>query len=101
MSRAASSTVLQSSAQLILDVAKAASAHLDLSDVLEALMKGLTPHIHFEAIGVVIIEGDYIRLHSLHIEALVRRPGESIDSILARLTSELKLPTAPAKGRMP
>src|SRR5215831_168830 len=95
------SDVLQSSAQLILDVAKAASAHLDLSDVLEALIRGLRPHIRFDAIGVVVLEGEFVRLHSLYIEALGRRPGESIESILSRFATKLKIAEPPRKGRMP
>jgi formate hydrogenlyase transcriptional activator len=95
------SDVLQSSAQLILDVAKAASAHLDLADVLESLIKGLKPHLRFDAIGVVVLDGEYVRLHSLYIEALGRRPGESLDSILARLAAERKLPEGHRKDKMP
>ena len=38
-----------SSAQLILDVAKAASSHLELAEVLEALIAALKPMIRFDA----------------------------------------------------
>ena len=37
------------SAQLILDVAKAASSHLELTEVLESLIVALKPTIRFDA----------------------------------------------------
>jgi formate hydrogenlyase transcriptional activator len=93
--------VVQSSAQLILGVAKAASAHLDLSDVLEALLKGLRPRIHFDGIGVIVLEGGFTRLHSLYIESLERRRGEPIEETLARMNDDLKVKSPAPKGRMP
>ena len=42
----------ETNAQVILEVAKAVSAHLDLSDVLEALIATLKPLIAFDAVGV-------------------------------------------------
>ena len=48
---------VESSARLILDVAKAASSHLELAEVLEALIVALRPTIHFHAIAVMVIEG--------------------------------------------
>ena len=82
----------QSSAQLILDVAKAASSHLDLPEVLEALIAALKPTIRFDAISVFVIEGQYVRLHSLHVERIGRRPGESVDSVVARAASSVNVP---------
>ena len=82
----------QSSAQLILDVAKAASSHLDLPEVLEALIVALKPTIRFDAISVFVIEGEYVRLHSLHVERIGRRPGESVESVVARAASSVNVP---------
>src|SRR5437870_8630993 len=65
-----------SSAQLILEVAKAASSHLELSEVLESLIVALKPTSRFDAISVFVIEGEYTRLHSLHVERVGRRPGD-------------------------
>jgi formate hydrogenlyase transcriptional activator len=96
-----SDVLLQSSAQLILDVAKAASAHLDLSDVLVALIKGLKPRIRFDGIGVIVVEGEYTRLHSLYIETLGRKPGESVESLLARFNPGIKHMSPDKRGRMP
>jgi formate hydrogenlyase transcriptional activator len=82
----------QSSAQLILDVAKAAGSHLELAEVLESLIVALKPTIRFDAISVFVIEGEYARLHSLHVERVGRRPGESLDSLVARVASSVNLP---------
>ena len=82
----------QSSAQLILDVAKAASSHLELAEVLESLIVALKPTIRFDAISVLVIEGEYARLHSLHVERVGRRPGESLESLVARVASSLNMP---------
>src|SRR2546426_6312194 len=87
---------VESSARLILDVAKAASSHLELAEVLEALIVALRPTIHFHAIAVMVIEGEYTRLHSLHLEGLSRRPGEPIESVVARAASSIK-----ASGQTP
>ena len=76
-----------SSAQLILEVAKAASSHLELAEVLESLIVALKPTSRFDAITVFVIEGEYVRLHSLHVERVGRRPGESVESVIARVAS--------------
>jgi formate hydrogenlyase transcriptional activator len=86
---------IQSSAQLILDVAKAASSHLELSEVLEALIAALKPTIRFDAIAVSVIEGEYARLHSLHLEGVGRKPGESVESVLERAAASLAVHVKP------
>src|SRR5437870_11327643 len=80
-----------SSAQLILEVAKAASSHLELAEVLESLIVALKPTSRFDAIAVFVIEGEYVRLHSLHIERVGRRPGESVESVIARAAPSVNL----------
>src|SRR6059036_1460291 len=89
-----------SSAQLILEVAKAASSHLELAEVLEALIVALKPTIRFDAIAVTVIEGEYARLHSLHLEGLGRKPGEPIESVLARAASSVHSKPNPVKQRL-
>src|SRR5882672_1712493 len=71
----------QASAQLILDVARAAG-HLELAEVLESLVVVLKPTINIHAIAVFVIEGEYTRLHSLHVEGIDRKPDESVESVL-------------------
>jgi formate hydrogenlyase transcriptional activator len=77
----------ESSAPVILEVAKAISAHLELADVLGALTATLKPLVRFDAIGVAVLEGDFARLHSLHIEGVQRKAGESVESMMARKLS--------------
>src|SRR6185503_13084610 len=84
---------------VILEVAKAISAHLELSDVLGALHSTLKPMVEFDAIGVVIRDGDYAKLHSLYIQGFHREGHESVQSMLERKASELHL--APLSARVP
>ena len=79
----------ESRAQLILDVAKAASSHLELSDVLEALAIGLRPIIRFEAVTVVVLEGEFSRVHAMYHDAVERKPGESAQSYAARVVATI------------
>ena len=81
----------ETNAQVILEVAKAVSAHLDLSDVLEALIATLKPLIHFDAVGVGVLQGEEIRLHSVYIEGIPRVAGESVESVIARRASDLNI----------
>src|SRR5262245_24366210 len=85
----------ESSAQLILEVAKAAASHLELAAVLESLMTAIKPVISFHALAVYVIEEDYVRLHSLHADGYERRPGEPVASVLARIASSLNVPPKP------
>ena len=78
-------------APVILEVAKAISAHLELSDVLGALHTTLKPMVQFDAIGVVVRDGDYAKLHSLYIQGFQREGHESVQSMLERKASDLKL----------
>src|SRR5215813_11034896 len=84
-----------SSAQLILEVAKAASSHLELADVLESLIVALKPIIRFDAVSVFVIEGEFIRLHSLHVERVGRKPGETVESVAARAAASVNRPPKP------
>ncbi len=90
----------ETNAQVILEVAKAVSAHLDLSDVLEALIATLKPLIHFDAVGVGVLEGEEIRLHSVYIEGLSRVAGESVESVMARRASNLNIKPPTTKKRV-
>src|SRR5262245_10413524 len=86
-------------APVILEVAKAISSHLELSDVLGALHTTLKPMVQFDAIGVVVRDGDFAKLHSLYIQGFQRAGHESVQSMLERKASELKL--EPVSARVP
>jgi len=88
----------RTSANVILDVAKAISSHLELPDVLEALITRLKPMVHFDAISVSVRDGDYVRQHSVHIEGVHRKSRESVQSIMARKASDLNI--EPLKTRI-
>jgi formate hydrogenlyase transcriptional activator len=79
-----SSGTQETSAHIILEVAKAISSHLDLTDVLEALVASIKPTVAFDAVSVVVLDGEHAKLQSLHIEKLVRKSNESVQSLLQR-----------------
>ena len=89
----------KANAPVILEVAKAISAHLELSDVLGALVTTLKPLVQFDSIGIVVREGEYAKLHSLHIEGLHREGHESVQSMLERKASDLQI--EPLQARIP
>ena len=79
-------------AQLILDLSKAANAHLDLTGVLVALSRGLRPEIAFDAVAVLVLNGDDVKLHALHVDESPRNPNESLQAYLFRQRQRKGLP---------
>ena len=79
-------------AQLILELSKAANAHLELDGVLDALASGLGPEISFDAIAVLVVRGPEVRLHALNILQWPRLPGESLLQYVGRSRQRLGLP---------
>ena len=69
------SDMTENNTQTILEVAKAVGAHLELSDVLAALISTLKPIVHFDLIGIGILEGEAIRLHTICIEGFRAQGG--------------------------
>src|ERR1700741_3087576 len=82
----------EANAQIILRVAKAIGALLDLSDVLAALIETLKPIVHFDGISIGILEGKEVRLYSPYLEGVPRKSGESLDDFVARQVSEIHAP---------
>ena len=82
----------ESNTQVVLEVAKAVGAHLELSDVLAALVATLNPVVHFDAVSVAILEDGTTRGYSVHVEDFPRRAGESHESFVARYAPELEDP---------
>ena len=71
--------------RLLLEVAEAANAYLDLDGVLEAVSVALRPLVQVDAISVSILSGhDKVRLLALHSGEL-RKPGETLGRALNRL----------------
>ncbi|WP_162180021.1 sigma 54-interacting transcriptional regulator [Bryobacter aggregatus] len=69
---------------MLLDISKAANAHLDLGHVLDALAQSLSPLIRFNAIAVDLIDQDFLRLHSVSLKDFPRLPGESLSGLISR-----------------
>jgi formate hydrogenlyase transcriptional activator len=82
----------EANAQIILEVAKAIGVHLEMPEVLAALNETLEPIIHFDCIGVSVVEGDFIRPYSAHIEGFPRKPGESLTSLVRRYHPDIDNP---------
>jgi formate hydrogenlyase transcriptional activator len=74
----------ETGSQVLLEVAKAISAHLELADVLQALVASLKPTVAFDAVTVVVLDGEYAKIQALYVEKLERKPHESVESLLAR-----------------
>jgi formate hydrogenlyase transcriptional activator len=84
-------------AQIILEVATAIGAHLEMSELLASLNEALTPIIYFDAIGIVLLEGETVTAHWAHVEGVSRQPGESVESYVARYASHSKVDSPPMK----
>jgi formate hydrogenlyase transcriptional activator len=91
--------IRKTSAPVILEVAKAISVHLDLTDVLAAMVATLKPLVQFDSIGIVVRDGEYAKVHSLHIEGLHRQGNETVQSLLERKASALNI--EPLQARIP
>src|SRR6266404_6003748 len=82
----------QANAHIILNVAKAIGAHLEMPEVLAALNETLEPIIHFDAVGVSVVDGDLLKPYSAHIEGFPRMPGESLASLIKRFSPNIDNP---------
>jgi len=87
-------------AQMVLDVSKAANAHLELGRVLDALMDALAPTIRFNAIAVEVIRGETLFLHSLSVKDFQRKECEPTEEFVSRILGVPveKLGPGPLKG---
>src|SRR5258708_15456039 len=92
MSSAPRTDNAQANAHIILNVAKAIGAHLEMPEVLAALNETLEPIIHFDAVGVSVVDGDLLKPYSAHIEGFPRMPGESLASFIKRFSPNIDNP---------
>jgi formate hydrogenlyase transcriptional activator len=70
--------------RLLLQVAEAANAALDLSGVLGEVDAVLAPLVSVDAIGIATVEGGKLRPHSIYIRGIEPHAGESFDRRVAR-----------------
>src|SRR5258708_9868373 len=82
----------EANAQIILEVAKAIGAHLEMPEVLAALNETLKAIIHFDVVGVSVVEGDLIKQYSAHFEGFPGKPGESMASLIKRYSPDIDNP---------
>jgi len=82
-------------AQIILEVAQVIGNQLEISELLGSLNRALTPIIHFDAIGIVILKGETVTFYSAHVEGVSRQRGESVESLVNRYASSIKVDPLP------
>jgi formate hydrogenlyase transcriptional activator len=84
--------------RLLLEVSEAANSQIEIAAVLEAVVEGLEPAIHVEALAVTTIDGDHLVPHAVYIRGVERRQGDSFADILERW---MRLSGGDAGGVMP
>jgi formate hydrogenlyase transcriptional activator len=82
-------------AEIILEVARAIGTQLDMPELLAALNETLTPIVHFDAVGIVILKGEAVTVHWAHVEGLARSAGETVESALDRFALNSKVERPP------
>jgi len=84
-------------AKLILEVAQAIGTQLEMSDLLAALNDTLKPIVHFDAVAIMILEGEAIGIQWAHLEGFPRAVGECFESVVTRYASAIKVEPPPMK----
>ena len=70
--------------RLLLEVSEAANSQVEIAAVLEAVVEGLEPAIHVDALAVTTLDGDHLVPHAVSIRGVERRQGDSFTDIMAR-----------------
>jgi formate hydrogenlyase transcriptional activator len=84
-------------AQIILEVAQAIGNQLEMSELLASLNEALRPLVHFDAIAIVILEGETVTSYWAHVDGVSHQPGESCESFLNRYASSIEVEPPPTK----
>jgi len=84
-------------AQIILELAQAIGDQLGMSELLGALNAALSSCIHFDAITIMLLEGDTVSSYCAHAEGFARLPGESLEAFVDRYASIMKVEPPPLK----
>jgi formate hydrogenlyase transcriptional activator len=84
-------------AKIILQVAQAIGNQLEMSELLASLNEALTPIVHFDAIAIVILEGETVTSHWGYVEGVSHRPGESVESFVGRYAKSIKVDPPPMR----
>jgi formate hydrogenlyase transcriptional activator len=78
-------------------VAQAIGDQLGMSELLASLNAALTPILHFDAITIMLLEGETISSYWAHVEGVSRQPEESLQSFVDRYASSMKVESPPIK----
>ncbi|MEK6337569.1 MAG: sigma 54-interacting transcriptional regulator [Acidobacteriota bacterium] len=84
-------------AKLILEVAQAIGTQLEMAELLAALNNTLKPIVHFDAVAIMILEGDVVRIHWAHLEGVHRKAGECFESVVTRYASTIQVEPPPMR----
>jgi len=84
-------------AQIILQLAQAIGTRLEMPDLLASLNDALKPVLHFDATSIVILEGEAVRVHWAYLDDLRQTAGESVESVVGRYASGMKIEPPPMK----
>jgi formate hydrogenlyase transcriptional activator len=85
----------ETKAQIILEVAQAIGTQLEMPELLASLNEALAPIIHFDAIAIMILEGELVTVHWTHVEGVSQQAGESVESLVDRYASSIKVEPPP------
>jgi formate hydrogenlyase transcriptional activator len=88
-------------AEVILKIAQAIGNHLGISELLASLNETLNPIVHFDATGIVTLEGDAVTVHWAHLDDLTPTAGESVAGVVGRFASRIKVEPPPMKIPVP
>ena len=70
--------------RLLLEISEAANSQIEIAAVLEAVVEGLEPAIHVDALAVTTVHGDQLVPHAVYIRGVERRQGDSFADTLER-----------------
>ena len=84
-------------AEVILKIAQAIGNQLGISELLASLNETLNPIVHFDATGIVTLEGDAVTVHWAHLDELTPSAGESVERVVGRYASRIKVEPPPMK----
>ena len=83
--------------QIILEIAQAIGNQLEMPELLASLNEALRPVVHFDAIAIVILEGEAITSYWAHVDGVSHQPGESCESFVNRYASSIQVEPPPTK----
>ena len=84
-------------AKLILEVAQAIGTQLEMADLLAALNETLKRIVHFDAVAIMILEGNSVGIQWAHLDGFPRQVGECFESVVTRYASTIKVEPPPMK----